>query len=125
MQFCLWDSEFCSNYIHKAPENALTNKIINITGQIENKSRIIQDVFANYNPNIIPNKTDHYMKTMNNLNEVCSQIITHIKEIEDVAIDEKCPVNITDEIFSFFVDEGKCAHRYIENNLKVKCNWIN
>lgn len=112
---------FCSKYIHKAPENALTSKIINIAGQIENKSRNIQDVFTNYNPNIIPNKTDHYMKTMNNLNEVCSQIITHIKEIEDVAIDEKCPIDITDEIFHGLLTKENVLTDILKSNLKVKC----
>lgn len=50
------------------------------------------------------------------------KFITHIKEIEDVAIDEKCPVNITDEIFHCLLTKENVLTDILKTNLKVKCN---
>jgi len=87
----------CSSYNHKTPENTYTNKIINLAGQIEDSSRRIQDMINNHNPKTAPNKNDYAANFYSTIIGVCDKVHEIIKEIEDLSIEEKCPLKITNE----------------------------
>lgn len=87
----------CASYNHKVPENSFTNKIINLAGQIEDSSRRIQDLINNHNPKTAPNKHDYAANLYSTVIGVCDAVHNKIKEIEDLSIEDKCPLKITNE----------------------------
>ena len=108
----------CSAYNHKAPENTFTNKIINLAGQIEDSSRRIQDLINNHNPKTAPNKHDYAANLYSTVIGVCDAVHDKIKEIEDLSIEEKCPLKITnDEVHRLLSAEENFANTVKQNML--------
>lgn len=108
----------CAFYNHKAPENTFTNKIINLAGQIEDNSRKIQDVINNHKPKVMPNKKDYATNFYSTIIGISDKVHTFIKQIEDLTIEEACPIKITnDSLHKLLSNETNLADTIKQNML--------
>lgn len=107
----------CAIYNHKTPENTFSNKIVNLAGQIEDRSRNIQEFLNNHRPEVAVNKKENAVGCYAKINGFCDNIHNLAKNIEDLAVEDGCPLKISDKELNELLTKIVNLEGFIKKNM--------
>jgi len=104
----------CSRYIRVPQSKAIATKIIGIAGQIENKSRRIQQVIVNHRFG-----KDGFQGVINVVNNMCDETTTALNQIQEQVNSEGAPKSLSEVRFTGAFSMVKTFAGQMKENVQV------